>query len=953
MRGMVRLVFASAVLCWFVLFALAQGSTQTATFSPDATGAQTLIGSFVDVNASLLVQLLGMKSGTTLAIQAQGDLSIDFILQLDSAFDTQILNNSAVGQDELYTYIFPADGDYNLSLFSLTMGGAYSLRLAVRGGELPIIVPTSEPTSATPDPLRPSNITEQQLQNFNADGVANSPLAPQVQTVNGTLRDALEEVRLPLGELRVGDTVYALARGQGTINAFLALFDKRLVTRYAQDDNSGGGNDAALQFVVETSDSYVLSFFSATGGGDYALTYGVNTPQVLDGVTLSTASTRQNTRNLFVSRDAAAQRFQGTMTSEDTISIAVKGVRVGDVIYAAATGRGNFDPILTLLTEEGVLIASDGNGGGGVVALIEATSPIAGNLVLKLSANVGGEYRVLAGINTPLVLDSVGMGDNNIIGGEFRMAAVETREFGGQMGSGYAGVAIFVTDVKAGDTLYVIAEGLNGVDPYVRLFSPDFQYVLAEDDDSGGGTTAAFSFTVEDAGEYLLYAESTTETSGGYRIVVGTNDPSILTDVASQTIAAIQEAGFDCSKAELNERPQLSGTVKKIEATNSIIYYTSQGADATTDEYAAAASEAIENSLGVQFGTLGWRKPPNDCGLGGDDRLDVYIQDISYTGAIGFAKPENMVADNPNTPERELYSAFSHLVLDNDMEFLADMTEITVSAIDLMRVTAAHEVHHNIQFGYDTNESYYGIYESGAVWIETLVYPEITDAFQYEDVFLYPDLCIGSRDYDAYLRVYGEWVMVDSFVRDNGPTSYQQLWEYLSTRNDMEGFFDGLEQIGTTVETVVQRMAIRNLLLDYANGDKFFITVSVSGFIRGAGSIDSGERGTQQQSVDYLRIVSGVWEINVSSGSNISLTVVGVNKATGSATSYSLGTRGTVDTTKFDAAYVIVQNTTRYRNTDECYYANWTLAVNDATGQISTPPDSDVWSAVYYRDISP
>jgi hypothetical protein len=932
----------------WALGTFAQG-TQTVTFQPDANGLQTLTGNFADVNASLLVQLLGMKAGNTLAIQAQGDPSMDFILQLDSAFDMQILNNSAVGQDELYSYTFPADGDYNLSLFSLTTGGAYSLRLAVRG-DVPVST-TSEATPATAiDPLRPNNFTEQQLQNFNAN---DTPPVPQVQTLNGTLKDALDEVRVPLGELRVGDTVYALARGQGMVNAFLALFDDRLVTRYAQDDNGGGGTDAALQFVVETNGVYVLSFFSATGGGDYTLTYGVNTPEILEGVTATTTNT-QNTSNFFISRGANAQRFQGTMTTADTIRIGVKGVRVGDVIYAAATGRGNFDPVLTLYAPDGTLIATDDNGGGGVVALLNVTSPVDGNLTLELTANQDGGYRVLAGINTPTVLDSVGMAqDSNIVGGEFRMAAGQTREFGGQMSSGFGGVAIYVSDVKAGDTLYVLAEGLNGIDPYAYLFSPDFQYILAEDDNSGGGTTAALSFTVEDAGEYALYIDSETETVGGFRVVVGTNDPTIFSDVTTSNISAIQEAGFDCSKAVLNERPELSGAVKQIAATNSIIHYTTQGADATTDDYAAVASEAIENSLNVQFGVLGWRKPPNDCGLGGDDRLDVYIQDIEFTGAIGYASPENMVADNPNTPERELYSAFSHLVLENDMGFLRDMPELTISALDLLRVTAAHEVHHNIQFGYDTNETYYGIYEAGAVWIETLVYPTITDAFQYEDVFLYPDLCIGSRSYEAGLRVYGEWVMVDSFVRDNGATSYQQLWEYLSTRNDMEGFFDGLEKIGTTVETVVRRMAIRNLLMDYQNSSRFVVPIAVSGFIRGAGNVESGERGTQQQSVDYLRLVSGVWTINVTSGSNISLSVVGIDRATNTATSYTLGTRGTVDTTKFDAAYVIVQNTTRYRNTDECYYANWTLAVNDGTGQPLTPPDAEVWSAANYRDIAP
>ncbi len=522
---------------------------------------------------------------------------------------------------------------------------------------------------------------------------------------------------------------------------------------------------------------------------------------------------------------------------------------------------------------------------------------------------------------------------------EYTMTASETREFRGMISDVYDMVFIRVQDVPAGATLYLFAEGYNGVDPYMRLFSADLSTVLAADDDSGGQRRAAIAYTTDASGDLFVNVYAANNAAGGYRIVVGVNDPQVH---GALNIALTQQA--TCAPDPTAQRPRLSGPLKQIGSERVLIHYTLNGVDATSDYYAAQMLEALELSLTVQFGQLGWRQPPSDCGVGGDNRLDVYIRDIEFS-AIGYAYPETMVGDNPNTPEREFFAASSYLVIDNDMSFVKPEEALT-----LMKTTAVHEVHHNIQFGYDTSESFFGFYESGATWIETLVTPDETDAYSYDAVLAHPDLCIGSEADENGTRIYAEWVMVDSIARDLGMLSYQRLWEFLALEEGLDAFYQGLGRLGASPETIIRRMAIRNLLLDYPHAQRFERRVAVEAVVDALGAIIPMEDGVQQQGVDYVRVnLGGVLRFERVGGANLRLTLVGINSAAQTATSYSLGGDGVVDTDPYDHVYLIVQNTTRHSRVEDCYYADWGVIVSDGSGLPPTPPDPDVWNASNYR----
>jgi hypothetical protein len=491
-----------------------------------------------------------------------------------------------------------------------------------------------------------------------------------------------------------------------------------------------------------------------------------------------------------------------------------------------------------------------------------------------------------------------------------------------------------VTAIRPDDVLYVAVTGSNGLVPFLRVVNRTQTLDFAQDDNLDGDNIAFIEYIIMGESEMLLILEA--RTAGDYSLEVGINTPSVLT-----TVGAGKK--FYCNDNFVSERPQLSGVAQTREATNTIIHYTLEGQDATTDAYINTLNDALQNSLAVQFEQLGWAKPPIDCGAGGDDRLDVYVIDLN-DGTLGYARPERIIGDNPNTPALEITGAYSYLVIENDMDIIP--SEL---AMLYLQVTVAHEVHHNIQFGYNTDNTFYGIYESGAVWIETLVYPNLSDAYNYPDVFMYPDVCLGTRNSDLPTRIYAEWVMMDSISQDFGMSSYQQIWQNMALGRGMNGFYDALDLLGTTPESVIQRMAIRNLLHDYTAGEFLSSVVTLENTITQTGDVLPSADGVQEQSVDYVAIATrGVYYFAVQNSDNIALTVVGVDMSNKTAMVYEVGKGGTVDTTPFDYAYLIVQNTARHTDPETCNFTNWQVYVGKGDDLPHNNSTSEVWDATFF-----
>jgi len=120
-----------------------------------------------------------------------------------------------------------------------------------------------------------------------------------------------------------------------------------------------------------------------------------------------------------------------------------------------------------------------------------------------------------------------------------------------------------------------------------------------------------------------------------------------------------------------------------------------------------------------EVGGLGYRKPASDGTRGGNAKLDVYLKDVGDQGYYGYCTTERQVTGHPRF-------ASGYCVLDDDFA----RSQFGAAPRNSLRVTAAHEFFHAIQFNYDYREDPWFM-EATATWMEEQVYDGINDNRQY------------------------------------------------------------------------------------------------------------------------------------------------------------------------------------------------------------------------------
>ena len=167
----------------------------------------------------------------------------------------------------------------------------------------------------------------------------------------------------------------------------------------------------------------------------------------------------------------------------------------------------------------------------------------------------------------------------------------------------------------------------------------------------------------------------------------------------------------------------------------------------------------------------GYRAPLADGTRGGNGKLDVYIANIGNEGVYGYCVNERRVTGR---------AFYGYCVLDDDYshrEFPSNTPKQN------LKVTAAHEFFHAVQFAYDAYDDPWFM-ESTATWIEDEVYDGIND-----NRFYLSDSPLRSPfrplDYDqGSLHVYGDWIfwryLTERFPGTGGsglPILVRRTWE--------------------------------------------------------------------------------------------------------------------------------------------------------------------------------
>jgi hypothetical protein len=170
--------------------------------------------------------------------------------------------------------------------------------------------------------------------------------------------------------------------------------------------------------------------------------------------------------------------------------------------------------------------------------------------------------------------------------------------------------------------------------------------------------------------------------------------------------------------------------------------------------------------------------PPSDGSEGGSAKYDVYISDIG-TGKYGSVSPENLIGNNPQSPyltEVDAYTSF--MKMNNNYSWA-----IPITPDNAIKVTAAHEFFHSVQFGISSTNTNF-IDEATAAWSEDEIYPGIDDNFQYlNHVFSTPDVALNynNSSLDEYGTAfkghwYGAWIFFRYLSEKTNPDIIRQIY---------------------------------------------------------------------------------------------------------------------------------------------------------------------------------
>ena len=203
------------------------------------------------------------------------------------------------------------------------------------------------------------------------------------------------------------------------------------------------------------------------------------------------------------------------------------------------------------------------------------------------------------------------------------------------------------------------------------------------------------------------------------------------------------------------------------------VHYAVRGADAPPSQrWVRRTLRVLGNVWDHEVDGLRFRPPPADR-RGGDSRFDVYLAELGGRGLFGYCTPERRVRG-------ERFAASSYCVLDDDFA----RRQFGARAIDSLRVTAAHEFFHAIQFGYDFREDPW-LLESTATWIEETFADRVDDNRRYLrfGTVHRPGVPLDDYSNDHYAH-YGNWAWWEYLTDRYGDGLVRAVWRRADTVGD-------------------------------------------------------------------------------------------------------------------------------------------------------------------------
>jgi hypothetical protein len=213
----------------------------------------------------------------------------------------------------------------------------------------------------------------------------------------------------------------------------------------------------------------------------------------------------------------------------------------------------------------------------------------------------------------------------------------------------------------------------------------------------------------------------------------------------------------------LDNRPSYDST--DCTSASACVHWT---ASEVTPEWPGLVRDTVTH-VAQTYVAAGYRSPKPDKNLGGDSKIDIYVDNLP-TGLYGYCTTDQRV----HAPH---YDVWAYCVLDNDYAGFPAHTPL-----QNLQVTAAHEFYHAVQFAYDIGEDGWFM-EATATWAEDQLYDDVNDNRQY--LRLSPiTRPKNSMDKFGGTFHYGVWIffrfLTERYPADQGglPQLLLKMWQY-------------------------------------------------------------------------------------------------------------------------------------------------------------------------------
>jgi len=182
-------------------------------------------------------------------------------------------------------------------------------------------------------------------------------------------------------------------------------------------------------------------------------------------------------------------------------------------------------------------------------------------------------------------------------------------------------------------------------------------------------------------------------------------------------------------------------------------------------EKVAAVFDHVYN---VEVTEMQYRQPPGS-------RYDVYLRDLVSERAFGFTTDDG-------APPFPATSVVSYIEIDRAFTnpIFTETPSRTYTPEQVLQLTAAHEFHHAIQFGYNYYFDFWYA-EVTATWMEDELYDSVNQLYDYLPSYLPKTSTLSLNAPLGDNSEYGRWIFNRYLAERHSPSLIRDIWVKLGT----------------------------------------------------------------------------------------------------------------------------------------------------------------------------